>query len=188
MYAACVGTVLCPHCDGKPHRWSWTPNMAKLFRTEPPFWLRTLQRMDMLGNSDVSAAAHRRHRALASGPGDEPPSTSGSGQARRFGEVPHQAFRDEEIQAALDSTGEAWRSGARGGVGQDYGPLDPLGHASLSAQEIADSASRANPLTGNAAIEAAMAYRNLNPARAAARQLRELRQLEKASAPAEATL
>ena len=151
-----AGTVLCPECHGTPHFRSLTPNMAKMFRAEPPFWMRTLNRMGELGTLDVSAAAHRRQRLLAGaaatsaheltvlqgrgGGGGAAAAALGS-SGRQLGEVPNQPFKDIEIQAALDSSGSLWNyqpRAAMGGAEQDYGPRDPLGYAPNSSGREAD--------------------------------------------------
>ena len=41
------GTVACPKCSGRPTFSSWVPNVAKLMRTERPFWMTTVQNMGM---------------------------------------------------------------------------------------------------------------------------------------------
>lgn len=106
--------------------------MARMFRAEPPFWLRTLTRMGELGTLDVSASAHRRGRLLAS-----PSDAAASGSARSssggsvVAEVPNHPPGDVRIQAALDSVGSLGRY--QQPPSADLDPRDPLGLPSTSS-------------------------------------------------------
>lgn len=41
-----IGTVACSECRGNAWTYSWLPNLGTLLRSEPPFWQRSLARMD----------------------------------------------------------------------------------------------------------------------------------------------
>ena len=134
-----AGTVACPSCRGTPVYHSFTPNMARMFRAEPPFWLRTLTRMGELGTLDVSAAAHRRRQPAAAASTSDAASCSPSrGGGSVVAEVPNHPFGDVRIQAALDSAGDLGGYQPRSvatASDQDYGPRDPLGFAATSSSD-----------------------------------------------------
>lgn len=47
MFEPTAGTVPCPSCQGTPWYYRLSPNFEALTRTEPSFWMRTIQRMGM---------------------------------------------------------------------------------------------------------------------------------------------
>lgn len=189
QFVPTAGTVPCPECLGKPYFISFTPNVVKLFRIETPFWMRTLTRMNELGTSQSILEASQSRPWVNHDPRDSMrdsvPSTSGSrvrgggGYGGGYGEVPRAPPGDLVIQRALESSGIAWHypsNSSRPSLTLDEDPL------SLSSRSRDDMDVSVNPITGSGPAEAMAVYYALNPARNAARKIREEKARELAAA------
>ena len=176
QFVPTAGTVPCPECLGKPYFVSFTPNVAKLFRVETPFWMRTLTRMNELGTYQSLVKASQSRPWI--NPNPSLPSTSGS-QSRGvgYGEVPRAPPGDLVIQRALESTGNAWHYPSPSSHPSITHDEDPLGLSMSSQAELSPlNEISNNPITGSGPAEAMAVYYALNPARNAARKIREERQ------------
>ena len=185
QFVPTAGTVPCPECLGKPYFISFTPNVAKLFRVETPFWMRTLTRMNQLGTTQSLVEASQS-RPWIHPPSRPSPTTSEARSLSR--EVPRSPPGDTIIQRALESSGNAWHyPGATSTSAQGY-HQDPLSLSSsnlLSPLNADGLEVSVNPITGNAPAEAMAVYYALNPARNAARKIREERQKAREQASVE---
>lgn len=184
-----AGTVPCPECLGKPYTISFTPNVGKLFRVETPFWMRTLNRMSEMGTiqSIYQASSSRPWMRSDSSPSSsttvEHPLSSFSRatyiaeKRSPLDEVPHQPPGDVVIQRALESSGPAWHYPLHSRPSLDATNEDPLALDSVwSRRPLEEGGSiKRNPITGDGPAEALAVYYALNPARNAARKMREER-------------
>lgn len=180
QFVPTAGTVPCPECLGKPYFISFAPNVAKLFHVETPFWMRTLSRMNELGTAQSVLEASQSRPWITSPSISVEQSRLGESSST-VREVPRSLPGDYIIQKALESSGNAWHYPAAtstSALGYDEDPL------SLASQAH-DLDVGVNPITGGGPAEALAVYYALNPARNAARKIREERRKAREQASVE---